>query len=104
MLFPKPQRKPKGKPGVTAADREVYDAVLRRDGGCVAPRIQPGIDPCRGRLTREHVRPGGGAMGMRRVTRVDAVVILCEHHHLDGWATSHKDDLRMYLAKVEPQG
>lgn len=40
-------------------------------------------------------------MGMHRITRLDAVVILCEHHHLDGWATSHKPDLRAYLARVQ---
>jgi len=96
MFYPKPEKKPKRRRGLTAADREVYDRVLSRDGGCVAPRLGA-QSPCRGPLTREHVRPGGGAMGMRRITRVDAVVILCAHHHLDGWATSHKPEMRAYL-------
>lgn len=39
-------------------------------------------------------------MGMRRITRVDAVVLLCRHHHHDGWATSHKAALREYLLRV----
>jgi hypothetical protein len=25
-------------------------------------------------------------------------VTICEHHHLDGWATSHRPLLRRYLA------
>jgi hypothetical protein len=96
MLYPKPEKKPKRRRGLTPADREVYDRVLQRDGTCVAPLLGA-QSPCRGPLTREHVRPGGGATGMRRVTRVDAVVILCAHHHLDGWATSHKGEMRTYL-------
>lgn len=43
-------------------------------------------------------------MGAPRVTRVDAVVLLCRRHHHDGWATSHKPELRAYLARVEPSG
>ncbi len=96
MMFPKPEPRKKRKPRVSGDDRAVYDAVLQRDGTCVAPLLDA-QSPCRGPLTREHVRPGGGAMGMRRITRVDAVVILCAHHHLDGWATSHKPELRAYL-------
>jgi len=42
-------------------------------------------------------------MGARRVTRTDAVVILCAHHHLDGWATSHKPTMRDYLAGFAPE-
>ena len=101
ILYPKPEKKPKRRRGLTAADREVYDRVLQRDGTCVAPLLGAG-DLCRGPLTREHVRPGGGAMGAPRVTRLDAVVILCQWHHLDsGWATSHKPEMRAYL---EAQG
>ena len=79
------------------SDRDVYDQVLERDRGCVAPRLDLACGSCGGVLTRDHVRPGGGAMGAPRVTRVDAVVILCHHHHLDGWATSHRPLLREYL-------
>jgi hypothetical protein len=43
-------------------------------------------------------------MGAPRVTRRDAVVILCRHHHLDGWATAHKQEEREYLARMEAQG
>ncbi len=95
-MFPKPEKR--RKPRVSGDDRAVYDAVLQRDGGCVAVGLGA-QSACRGPLTREHVRPGGGAMGMRRITRVDAVVILCARHHLDGWATSHKAELREYLSR-----
>jgi hypothetical protein len=81
------------------SDRAVYEAVMDRDRGCIAPVVDPGCGPCGGRMTFEHVRPGGGAMGARRVTRVDAVVMLCWHHHLDGWATSHKPLEREYLGR-----
>lgn len=109
-MFPKPEKKPKRRRGLTPADREVYARVLQRDGTCVAPLLGA-EDACRGPITREHVRPGGGAMGMQRITRVDAVVILCAWHHLDSWhqsgpawATTHKDTMRDYLASKEGQG
>lgn len=98
MLFPKPGRRPR----IRTDDAAVYRYVEARDRGCVASRADPSVDPCRGRIEREHVRPGGGAMGAPRVTRRDTVVLLCQHHHHDGWATSHKPELRAYLALVEP--
>lgn len=100
-MYPKPGRPRKVLRGI-AEDRWVYRYVEVRDGGCVAFRSDPGVDLCDGPIEREHVRPGGGAMGMRRITRPDTVVLLCRHHHQDGWATSHKPALREYLARVEP--
>jgi hypothetical protein len=102
VMFPKPGRRSSRKRG--DGDQAVYRHVEARDGGCVASRVDPAVDRCEGRIEREHVRPGGGAMGMRRITRPGAVVLLCRHHHQDGWATSHKPALREYLARVEPEG
>lgn len=96
MFYPKPSRPPKRK----REDASVYRHVEQRDGSCVAPRVDPGVDPCDGPVQREHVRYRA-AMGGRRITRPDGVVLLCRHHHLDGWATSHKPGLRAYLAEVE---
>lgn len=84
---------------VTAQEREVYAAVELRDQGCVAPRLDPTVDPCDGRLTRQHVKDGPGGA---RITSYRTVLMLCWHHHLDGWATS-KPALalqRAYLASV----
>lgn len=97
MLFPKPPKRRRSR----SADAIEYEAVLERDRSCVAPRVDPSIDDCAGRLTREHVRPGGGAMGARRVTDRRWMVILCAHHHLDGWATAHKPELRVFLESIE---
>lgn len=99
-MYPKgPRRTPRRRGPDPAA---VYRHVELRDVTCVASRADASVDACEGRIEREHVRPGGGAMGMRRITRNDAVVLLCHHHHQDGWATSHKPALREYLARVEP--
>lgn len=70
---------------VTAEERQVYDAVMERDRGCVAPVLDPSIDECSGPLTRQHVKDGPGG---KRITALNQVLILCAHHHLDGWATS----------------
>ena len=73
---------------MTAEERRVYDAAWERDGGrCVAPVLDPGIDPCSGPITRQHVRKQPGDP---RITTLDRVLLLCAHHHLDGWATSKR--------------
>jgi len=95
-MFPKPERRPKRRRGLSPEDRAVYRSVEARDGSCVAPVVEPGIDLCDGPVQREHVRYRA-AMGGRRITTRDGVVLLCRHHHMDGWATSHKDELRVYL-------
>ncbi len=99
-MFPKPTR-PRKVVQSRSERQAVYDAVLARDRDCRAPVIDPASSPCAGRLHREHVRPGGGAMGAPRVTRRDTVLILCERHHLGGWATSHKAEEREYLRRIE---
>lgn len=86
---------------------EMRIAVLERDGGCVQPHltrfgesvVYP--DPCNGRLTLDHVQSGYGRMGKRAPSDMAHLVTLCFHHHLDGWATSHRPELRTYLASVE---
>jgi hypothetical protein len=72
--------------------------VMLRDQGCVAPRLDPDADPCRGRPTLDHVK-SQPMMGKRAPSDMAHLVTLCEHHHLDGWATSpHRPLLRAYLA------
>jgi len=80
---------------VTSAMR---DAVLTRDGGCVAPGLGA-PDPCAGRLTLDHVKEQP-MMGKRAPSDPAHLVSVCWHHHLDGWATSHRPELREYLVAV----
>lgn len=107
-------------------DSELRLAILSRDQGCVAPRLDRAAGPCRDRwqrefrqtdsllfqdLTIDHVRgkpPVGeltiekeGGFGKRPPDDPAHLVTLCWHHHLNGWATSHRPDLREYLAQVD---
>ena len=81
----------------------VYNAVLRRDRGCVAPRVcgcAGEEDPCAGRLTLDHVKDQP-MMGKRAPSDPAHLATLCWHHHLgSSWATSHRPELRAYLAKA----
>ena len=83
-------------------------AVLERDGErCVTTFIEwdQDIDACAGPLTLDHVQEGYGRMGKRAPSRLDTLAVVCAHHHLDGWATSHRPELRAYLAlSVPPEG
>jgi hypothetical protein len=75
---------------------EMREAVLGRDGGCVAPRLGAS-SACSGSLQLDHVK-SQPMMGKRAPSDMAHLVTLCEHHHLDGWATSHRPLLRRYLA------
>jgi len=102
---------------VTPAIRE---AVLRRDGyRCMAPVLDENAGPCHDQWGRE-VRPGAinaltvdhvgeGRMGKAAKSDADHLVALCWGHHLGSgehgfggsiWATSHRPELREYLAGV----
>jgi hypothetical protein len=93
MMFPKPA--PRGKRSRDRVDPVLHTEVMWRDGGCVAP-IVDSPDACRGRLTLDHVKDHL-RMGIRAPSDARHLVTLCEHHHLDGWATSHRPELRTYL-------
>jgi len=102
---------------------ELWRAVVARDGGCVAPRLGA-TDPCRdtwgtlptgeerekavsghysGWLTVDHVKDQP-RMGKRAPSDMAHLVTLCWRHHLGGWATAHRPELREYLARfnIEP--
>ena len=94
---------------------EVREAVLRRDGGCVAAVLDPSHWQCRdqwgrghiaadlSKMTLDHVQEGYGRMGVRAPSDPAHLVTLCWGAHLEtGWATSHRPDLRAYLASIEP--
>jgi len=78
---------------------EVRQSVLYRDGWkCVAP-ILGATDLCAGRLTLDHVKDQP-MIGRRAPSDEQHLVTLCWHHHLDGWATSHRPELRSYLRRT----
>lgn len=79
---------------------EVRWAVLERDLGCVAPRLDAEAGPCSPVLTLDHVKDQP-MMGKRAPSDVAHLATLCERHHLwSGWATSHRPLLRRYLGLV----
>lgn len=79
---------------------QVRSAVLRRDAGCVAPRLGA-TTLCDGRLTLDHVKDQP-MMGKRAPSDPRHLATLCWSHHMDGWATSHRPELRAYLAFDAP--
>jgi hypothetical protein len=85
---------------------ELRIEVLERYQGCTYERTRSlnVWGPCDGPLTLDHVQDGYGRMGKRAPSDRQHLVTLCRHHHLDGFATSHRPELREYLATVEPQG
>lgn len=100
MLYPKPTRRGKSRAGARdPVPPEVRIFVLTRDTGCLAPLLDPGADECRGRLTLDHVKDQP-RMGKRAPSDPRHLATVCEHHHLDGWATSHRPMLRTYLGTV----
>jgi hypothetical protein len=82
--------------------------VLRRDAGCVAPRLGGTSMDCWGRNRLEHVQDGGGRMGRRAPSDPAHLVTLCEGHTETGmragyvWATDKRNRaaMREYLAGV----
>lgn len=97
------------KDPVRPADRE---EVYRRDGGCIAPLVDPNAGPCRTRwgrvcdrtyrqaFTLDHVPPSAGGT---RVSRPRWMVTVCWGHHvITHWATSHRPAEREYLRKKYP--
>lgn len=79
---------------------EVYRAVMRRDGDCIAASNHhlvrrlylnhpyPAETRCEGRLTLQHVKDAP-RMGKRAPSDVRHLVVLCERHHLwESWATN----------------
>ena len=115
---------------VSKKEREVYEAVLERDRlmyylpgpyeptekdwanfqawlavdpwVCAAPFIDPQVfETCSGEMERDHVHTHtGGTKGKRAPTEMEHLVILCHHHHQDGWATSHRPEIRTYIKEA----
>jgi hypothetical protein len=79
-----------------AVTPEVWLEVMTRDGyTCIAARLGA-PDVCSGGLTLDHVKDQP-MMGKRAPSDPAHLVVICYHHHLDGWATSNRPALREYL-------
>lgn len=94
---------------------EVRDEVYRRDGGCVAPRIDPEAGPCYDRWGKHIISTKVGwtqgemdyvRLGSRHPRHQDPSdhLWLCPGHHQGRgpssgyvWATSHRKEQREYL-------
>lgn len=75
--------------------------VFERDGGCVAVTLGEPAEACAGRLTLDHVKDQP-RMGVRAPSDRAHLATVCEAHHLwNGWATSHRPELRAYLREIE---
>ena len=83
---------------------DVRWAVFARDGRrCIAPRLGAS-DECAGPLTLDHVKDQP-MMGKRAPSDPAHLASICRHHHLDGWATAHRPELRAYLGNdPTPEG
>ena len=89
---------------------QVAAEVMQRDGGCVAVLLGA-ADDCRDKwgtavrsdakaaLTLDHVRDQP-MMGKSAPSDARHLVTLCWGHHLHGWATSHRPEIREYLERV----
>ena len=94
-------------------------AVLIRDGGCVAPKLDPAAGPCYDRwgylvihpladVEADYVRHG--ARGPRHAFAGDHVTLCPGHHRGTGpqagrvWATANRPLLRLYLSRVSGAG
>lgn len=114
---------------VSQKEQAVYDEVLKRDrlmaywkairhingpikseaeylAGdpwiCVAVLIDQRLwGTCSGEMERDHVHTHtGGTKGKRPETTMETLVILCHHHHQNGWATSHRPEIREYIKEA----
>ena len=103
-----------------AVTPELREEIFAADAyRCVARQIARGLgeklDACRNKwgawviethrypvaaLTLDHVKDAP-MLGKRAPSDRRHLVTLCWHHHLDGWATAHRPELRSYIARRE---
>lgn len=82
--------------------------VLARDGGCIAPQVDPASGMCAGRIELDHVKDEARMADRAKSDRWHLVSV-CEGHSEKGmragyiWNTSHRDLERGWLAMKEPR-
>jgi hypothetical protein len=97
--WPWTERRTSPLPAKDPVTPRLYQLVMERDQRCLAPVLDSSLSEksCRAPLTLDHVQEQYGRMGKRASSDYFHLVTLCAHHHLDGWATSHRPLLRAYL-------
>jgi hypothetical protein len=102
------------KPWIRADDDKVDPAerahVLKRDGGCIAPQIEPdpAPGPCWGKIELDHVKDDP-RIGDRAPSDRYHLVSVCNGHSEKGmragyqWNTAHRAEERAWLALKEPR-
>lgn len=93
---------------VSPVTPSLREAVLRRDGLCVAVKLGF-VHTCRDqwgnphraddldKLTLDHVHHGYASLGKRAPSDLDHLLSLCWFSHLLGWATANRSSERAYL-------
>lgn len=88
--------------------------VFERDGWrCLAPELDPDAGPCgllrpgdrlnnTTNLTYEHVSKFS-AKGRKADDREEEGLTLCRWHNVGPWASSHRHEERVHLAKLYPE-
>jgi hypothetical protein len=85
---------------------ELAEYVLNRDGGCIAPRVDPKAGPCSGRVTLDHVKTSL-RMAERAPSDKHHLVSVCEGHSENGakaghqWNTASRELERKWLLDKE---
>lgn len=107
--------KRKARPAADRVTGELWNHIVYRDGGCVAPMLDIDSDLCRTlagdvyprnflpMLTVDHVHDAA-TMGKRAPSDAAHLVCLCIHHNDNGWASAHREDERAYLARLAKTG
>jgi hypothetical protein len=88
----------------------MVEAVFKRDGGCIAPRLGGSINDCWGRATIAHVK-AHARMAKRAEPQMNRLVEACQGHTEDGmrggyvWVTDKKniEAMRDYLKTLYPE-
>ncbi len=113
MLLPKPLKRPKRTGHKDPVSPSVREAVLRRDGGCVAAILDP-LHVCRDSwgtphrwdivrlLTVDHVKDQP-RLGVRAPSDAGHMVAMCHAGNLY-WAPTHRPEEREYLRRVNNGG
>jgi hypothetical protein len=87
---------------------EVAQHVFKRDGGCIAPQVDPNSGPCSGRITLDHVK-WELRLGKRADSIAMCLVSVCEGHSENGakaghqWNTANRDLERKWIMDKEGQ-
>lgn len=103
-------RKPiRRKPRTDRVPPEMAEAVIKRDGPCLAPRLGASINDCFGRTQISHVK-AEARMAKRAEPEMNRLVALCDGHTEPGmragyiWCTAkvNIEAMRGYLKALYP--